>query len=345
MKHRASLFALARLYGLPMAQSPQQPGTNETPPGRRKWIVAARLGILLAVLGAIAWYVTKNADDFRQLLKVPWTTLAAALGLDALIYVYGAGAIVLTVHLFGIRLRVMESMHMSLLTRFGNLLLPLRGGAAARAVYLKRAHGLGYADFLAGLSAMLLTTMAVSLILALGGLGYIAASTGKIFPGVTGVLGAALAAVCLTVVLRPRVGSSQAGGIRGNIQRLLDGYQLVSRHRPSLLGLLGVGGLQILTMAAIYWLLLASMGKPADWGILIVVVALGNISTVVQLTPGNVGVYDVIIASLGTVMGIATNDISKVILAWRVLDTALILVTGPISSYALTGKAFFRNKA
>ena len=203
-------------------QLSQQAGGDETPPRRRKWIAAARLGILVAVLGLIAWYVAANADDFRKLGNLSWTSLAAALGLDALIYIYGAVAIVLTVHLFGTRLGTMEAM---------------------------------------------------------------------------------------------------------------------------LLGLLAVGGLQVLTMAGIYSLLLAAMGKPAEWGVLIVIVALGNISTVVQITPGNVGVYEGMQAFLGSLMGLAVPDILAAGFAWRALDTALILIAGPISSYVLTGKAFYRSRA
>jgi len=342
--YKASLFAAPRLYGLDMVQLPQQAGGDETPSRRRKWTAAARLGMLVAVLALIAWYVAVNAKSFRALGDVTWTSLAAALALDSLIYVYGAGAIVLTVHVFGTRPGAVETLLLSILTRFGNLLLPLRGGAAARAVYLNRTHGLTYSDFLAGMSAMLLATVAVSLLCSLGGLAWIGLATGKTFPRVTWVLAAGLAAASLTAVLRPRIGSGDAGGVRGRIQRLLDGYHLVSRHRPTLLGLLGIGGLQIVTMAWIYAVLLAAMGKPAGLGILIVIVALGNICTVVQLTPGNVGVYEGVLAILGSMMGLAVADILAASLAWRALDTALILAAGPISSYVLTGKALFKNR-
>jgi uncharacterized membrane protein YbhN (UPF0104 family) len=238
----------------------------------------------------------------------------------------------------------MEALLVALLTRFGNLLLPFRGGAIARAVYLNRTHGLTYSHFLAGLSAMLLATLAVSLLFALGGLAWVGAATGKTFAPVIWLLAAALVAVSLTVVLRPRIGPSEGPGLRGRLQRMLDGYHLVSRHRPSLLGLLAVSGLHVVTMAGIYSLLLAAMGKPAGWGILIVIVALGNISTVVQLTPGNVGVYEGVLAILGALMGLAVADILAASLAWRALDTALILVAGPVSSHVMTGKAFFRNR-
>ncbi len=328
-----------------MVQLPQQPGGDETPPPRRKWIAAARLGILVVVLGLIAWYIWHHAADFRALGNVHWTALAAALGLDTLVYIYSAVAIVLTVHLFGTRLGATEALLLGLLTRFGNLLLPLRGGAVVRGVYLKRTHGLAYADFLAGLSAMLLTTLAASLLCGLGGLAWIGIATGEMFPRVTLVLAGALAAVSLTAILRPRIGPSDGGGMRGHIQRLLDSYHLVSRHRPSLLGLLAISGLQVLTMAGIFAILLAAMGKPAGLGMLVVVVSLANISTVIPLTPGNVGVYEGVLGLLGPLAGVAGPEMLAASLAWRALDTALILIAGPISSYALTGKAFLRGRA
>ncbi len=327
-----------------MDQVVEQSASGTTPPAKRRWVGLARLGMLAVVLGLIAWYVARNPDEFRAIGDIHWSALGAAAAMDLLIYVYSAAAIVLTVHLFGPRVRVVEAMLLALLTRFGNLVLVLRGGAVMRAVYLKRTHGLAYGNFLAGLSAMLLAMLAVSFACAIGGLGYVGWATGKTFPGVMAMLAGALLAIALTVVLRPKIGSAESKGIRGHVQRLIDGYHLVSRHKPSLLGLLAVSTLHVVTMATIYAVLLASMGKPAPWGLLIVVVALGNVATVVQVTPGNVGIYEVILTMLGSLMGLPEADILVAAGAWRAVDTVLILLVGPASSFILTGKALAPRK-
>ena len=339
------------------------------PAARRRWLAAARLAVLAVALGLIAWYVWRNADDFRGLGKLSPASVAAALGLDAMLYVYGAAAIILAVHLFGPRLAPGEAVLLALMTRFGNLLLPLRGGAVARALYLNKRHGLSYAHFLAGLSAMLLAMLAACLGLALVGLIAIGLATGRFFPCVTALLAAILAGAAMTVMLRPRKrdqapfpGPGQNPDeqatpqrekvaepfslrwVRAQGRRLLDGYHLVSRNKPVLLGLLATSSLHVATLAGVYAVLLAGMAKPADLGLLVVVVAIVNVSNILHITPGNVGVYEGLLAILGSLMGLEVADLLAAGLTARVLDTALILAVGPVSSYLLTGKAFGQKR-
>ncbi len=321
-----------------MTQVSEQLPTSDIPsPSGRRWGPAVRLGVLVAVLVLIAWYVATHRQDFQAIQHLRWPVLAGAFVLSVFVYVYSAAAIVFTTHVFSVRLGLMEAMLLSLITRFGNILLPFRGGSIVRAVYLNKTHRLSYAHFLAGLSAMLLSTAVISLLCALGGLLYIYAATGKLFFRIIVLLFVALATISVMAFLRPRL--QPGGGLRMHIHRLLDGYHDISRHRPSILGLLGVGVLHVLTMAAIYAILLRGMNRPGPWGLLVVIVALGNISTIFQITPGNVGVYEGLLAVLGSLMGLEAADILAASLVWRVLDTVLIVVSGPLSSYFLTGRA------
>lgn len=340
----------------------EDPGPEAPPPPRgRRWVAVARLVMLPIVVGLIALFLWRKPETFDDLSNLSAGTIAAALGLDILIYIYSAAAIILTVHLFGPRLGAVEAMLVALTTRFGNLVLPLRGGAVARAVYLKKRHGLSYTHFLAGLSAMLLAMLASALAMALIGLVTIGVMTGTHFWPLTVALSAVLGLIALTVIVRPRFASpgdeaSAAGKAKGNIgrralllsgvrlvgrqvQRLVEGYHLVGRHKPSLAGLLTVSTLHVLTQATIYAVLLAGMGKPASFGLLVIVAAVTHVANVVQITPGNVGIYEALSGFLAAMMGLQAADIVLTVGIWRALDIALILVVGPISGHLLTGKA------
>jgi uncharacterized protein (TIRG00374 family) len=232
---------------------------------------------------------------------------------------------------------------LSVLTRFLNVLTPLRGGAIARAVYLNRVHKLSYPKFLAGMAGMLLALPLVSVLVALAGLGYVYLATGQTATKLTLILAAAAVALVALAIVRPRFSERTSPGwtsrIWNALARVVNGWDVFCRDRRSLAGLLVVNLLYLLTTAAMYWLILVNMGKPINPGLLMVIVAMGNLSVIVSITPGNVGVYEGTMAIIGSLMGVGATDILAATLLWRVVDVLLILVAGPPCSAALTRRA------
>lgn len=308
-----------------------------------------RLGILVVILILLAVYVWRNWEDFRKLgqsnlltLSGLWA-LAGVVLLDLVCYYWNAGMIQIATRPFGLRVGRGEAYMLSVLTRFLNVLTPLRGGAIARALYLNRVHKLSYPNFLAGMAAMLLALPLVSVLVGLAGLGYVYLATGQTAPKLTVILAAAAVALVAVAIVRPRLAQRTSPGwvsrIWNALARVVNGWDVFCRDRQSLAGLLVVNLLYLLTTAAMYWLILLNMGKPINPGLLMVIVAMGNLSVIVSITPGNVGVYEGTMAIIGSLMGVGATDILAATLLWRVVDVLLVLVAGPLCSAALTRRA------
>lgn len=96
-------------------------------------------------------------------------------------------------------------------------------------------------------------------------------------------------------------------------------------------------------MASIYGLLLWDMDHPVRWDLLIVVVAIGNVSMVLQMTPGNVGVYEGILAGVASLMGLGVAAVLTAALTWRVLDAVFVLAVGAPTSHVITSRILLED--
>lgn len=281
----------------------------------------------VAALSLIAWYVATHWQDFAVIGRLSPLVIAAALVLSALVHACSAASVYLVVRTFGAPLAVWEAAMLAVLTRFWNILTPFRGGAFVRAVYLKKAHRLPYVHFMAGLSGMLVTAVFVSILCVWGGLLRLRTVTAGGQTRAIVTLSIALLALGLAMVFHPRL-AERGSAIRRQLAKLVNGWDRICRNRRCILALLAVHLLHVATMAAIYGLLLSDMDHPVRWDLLVVVVGIGNISMVLQITPGNIGVYEGALAAVASLMGLGIPAILTAALTWRVLDAMLVLAVG-----------------
>jgi len=305
---------------------------------RRTVWLGSRLVIMVVTLGMVCAYAWAHRSGVSPLAEVRLPILVIALILDALIYVWIALWIQGLVWPFNVRIGVYEAWLLSMATRFGNLFLPFRGGAGVRAVYLKRVHGLSYTHFLAGLAGTLVGTLLVSTVISLGGLIWLAAAGAPGMATSIGVLAWMAALLILLTVRPPRLRDPRRGLTRA-VSRVLTGWRTISRNRRAITVLLLMNVAHVLTLSAIYALLLEDFDVHISWSILLVIVALGNVNAAFVITPGNVGVYEGLMAVIGRMVGVAPVTILGVVLIWRALDTALVLMAGWVCGSLLTRRA------
>lgn len=297
-----------------------------------------RLAITVALLALMAAYIWPHRGDYRVVLRIsPWSVLAV-LVLDAMVYVYGAATIHFSVRVFGVKLRVWEAWQVSMVSRFCNFLTPFRGGVLARAVYLNRMHGLSYEHFVGGMSGMLLATVTVSVLSAIAGMAWVHLATGQTMLKQIVILAVVLVAILSVLLIRPRM-AEKGGALRRRLARLVNGWSDFAGDRGALVGLMAVNALQLLTMAAMLALLLADMGHAVSFGLLLLLVALGTVSTLFQITPGGVGIYEGTVTVVGAMMGLSPANLLAAALTWRVLDAILVLATGYPCSHALAARS------
>ena len=107
---------------------------------RRRWAIS--LVLLLTFVGLALWYADGHRAEFAELRLASWgwVLVIAACFFSNLALRGFFNRYLLTV--FSVRLGILECVALTVVTSVANLLLPMRGGAGFRAVYLRRLHQL-----------------------------------------------------------------------------------------------------------------------------------------------------------------------------------------------------------
>jgi len=192
---------------------------------------------------------------------------------------------------FGTRLRMHAWLGLTLVASMLNLVSPVKGGAALRAVYLKKAHAVPYGVFAGVLGATLLGSMAASGALAavaLVLLGVPGGRTGWVMLGASSVLAGSLWLVLrLEPVLRRNAPQRWHRMIR-----MADAWRSVSTDTRLVLRVLGwcIAATVMHGVAFIFAFSLA--GFEGNWLIPLAASAFARIGALIALTPAGLGIYE-----------------------------------------------------
>jgi uncharacterized membrane protein YbhN (UPF0104 family) len=97
--------------------------------------------IVIATIGAFAYYINANPESVRQLARLPLSTVGILLGLYGLFLVMLTWIQRATLSLCGVKLHRRESILLVAYSSIINFFGPLQSGPAFRAAYLKSRHG------------------------------------------------------------------------------------------------------------------------------------------------------------------------------------------------------------
>lgn len=182
-------------------------------------------------------------------------------------------------------------------------LLPLKAGTVLRATYLRAHHGLSYTRF--GLFALYLTLL-TALITSLLGLGCLVAiyGLGKPVNRVFAVLLLALSLATVAALMLPLPVPSWTGRLGGLLRNLMAARRELLARPVSLVSplsaLLATYLVGVLRLGFIY----AGLGLDAHAGGLLLLGALGQVSVLVNLTPGGLGVREILLGGGAAVLGV-----------------------------------------
>jgi uncharacterized membrane protein YbhN (UPF0104 family) len=255
----------------------------------------------VALLVGIAVHVIRNAEEIAQFRRLSAPVIAAAIVSQTLVQLFMNGALLVPLRSHLRDLGFWEF----LLVRTGGLLassvVPVAGGIAVRLAYLRR-RGLTYADFTwATLVSNVLTLVAAAIIavIATAVMWAVIARPPMLILGLTiGILLAGIAAVAVLQQL-PRLSG------RGLIGRWLsiDALSGFAIERRTAAGVVGYSLLRhsfnFLTFGLLYGALSRSAADVLTGGL---VYALTSPVRMINITPGNVGVNEWVVAIVGNAL-------------------------------------------
>ncbi len=292
------------------------------------WVVFA---LMLALLGL---FMAQEKDLASVLLRVSMLSLAGLFLIQCLFNAV-SGLVLRELSLFfGVRLNGTEWYGLPAATTMGNYLTPASGGLVARAVYLKQRYGMSYPRFLTLLSSGYLINFLV--ISAVGFFIVIGKYRHDMHVLPLAFFFLAVCTVILFLLHRPVPLPDGEGRIRRILRDVVGGWTLM-KSNPVLLGKLILLTLaNILLGSSSLWLAFDALGYPIPGLDAILLNLLQAFSLLVSITPGNLGVQEIVVSLSSGLLGHGLGAGLLAALLIRVVTVLFILTHGPLFSYLLS---------
>lgn len=240
----------------------------------------------------------------------------------------------LLVDLVGIKLSLLETVGLSILTNFGNYLGPARPGAVLKAAYLKSTKGLSYSYFGAVLAAnsfvVFFMTGLVGLVLLVSL--YLA---GETVPALLGGACCVLIAVSFIPYGVKKIKIIPIAKLPSVIKKSLEGFSIIREQRVKLLyvciSFLG----QFALSAILYIVAFAALEEPITFLSAMIIGVFTSVANFFTITPNNLGIQEIVSAYLLVITGYDfTTGVIGVSLI-RIIHMLITFSLAPVFSYLL----------
>lgn len=262
--------------------------------GILRWLILA----MVLVAGGI--YVQNNQAAFTAVFALKARDLAL-LGLLGAVNILLLGWLnLLLVKALGVHLRYREATSLVILTTVANLILPLSGGALGKGAYFWRVHKLEPTRYV--LSLAVVYALNTWLAAVVGGVCLLVSGSG----GVTkSTIAASLSVLVLGLTVVLVCPAQKLPNLSWRAwQQFRDGWQCYQQQPGLLAALLAVQLANTLVLAGHFQVCGKAMGFPGGWVEMVGMSALQGFLRIINLTPGNLGVYEFGTGGLATLFGL-----------------------------------------
>jgi hypothetical protein len=304
---------------------------------------ALSTSFVLVFIALCGYYIVSHRDEFSFLRTVSIPHLMVAGGFIFVSYLLTGYQLGLFFTKFGLPIELLERLALTMGMLLGNLVLPLRGGTAGLAVYLKTVHRLYFESFalIYGGTALLVglinsTAAAVTLF-------YLAVEHHSYYLSLIVLTGGVLFG-SLYLVLAPLPTPSKDQGILGRLARVSQGWQSITLDKNLMKRLIVSTILIVITLIGAFYFIYESIGSSISFSAIVMTSSIGNIANLVPITPGSLGVFDVATIKIPQLFGIDVAQSLAVTIILRSLCFGWALLLGIPSTFYLMKKRMKHSK-
>jgi uncharacterized membrane protein YbhN (UPF0104 family) len=195
-------------------------------------------------------------------------------------------------------------------------------------------YKLAYTRFLGATFALFLFSMSMSGVVGVSILGYWALVKGVDVPIllVLGFLGMAATSLLLWLPLDVNIVPGKWGQ---RWRQLMQGWQVLSQSPLLLAQLIGLDLLKTLSFAGRYWVAFHILSQDVTLAQCLLFSAATTLTTLVNITPGALGVREGIVAGVAAMLGFEAEISVVAVGIDRLVSTLVVIVTGVIYTYVL----------
>lgn len=270
------------------------------------------LAVLTGVIAIGVWYVVGHLDAFKRILEIdPLSFAELSVLCLAAIWISGLHVSVL-VRIFGARLGGWEAFGLSAVNTMANFYFT-KAGMATKGFYLKRIHNFSYTHFVSTLAGAYVVSLVTY-----GGMGvllYLWANAGKTYRiEVFAIFGALIAGGLLPLVL-PKIQGRVRRFLPEKVQRVMDGWEQVRRHRGNLAALSALTAVYVLIGGFRLFVAYHALGYQVGVLPCLVISTIQAMTVIFTLTPGAVGIRQALVGygsellDIGATQGVVASTI------------------------------------
>jgi uncharacterized membrane protein YbhN (UPF0104 family) len=250
---------------------------------------------LLAVLVPLGFvvFLWERREHFASVLDISALHVAVLCAIVALTWVVVAAQNFLLYRASGVPVGFWECVVLTVGSAFGNY-LPMRLGTVVRAHYLKAVHGLRYARFGSVFGVRTILTVAATGVLGLVGTIGIGLGGGRLSLDLALVFGALIVLPVVAWMMPLPASRGDVGRVRRALGDLAEGARALRRQPGPSLGVLGLILVQQATLAMRFGVASIATGTEPPLALLLLLAPLAVLSSYLSVTPGGLGVREVV---------------------------------------------------
>ncbi|MGO9018448.1 MAG: lysylphosphatidylglycerol synthase domain-containing protein [Syntrophobacteraceae bacterium] len=237
-----------------------------------------------------------------------------------------------------------------MITSFGNIFLPMKGGAGFRAVYLKSRHDFDYSYFVSSLAANYLIVFNISSVAALACLSlFYLDSGGFSLPAALVFIAVAASTSWAIFFPPPSLKWIPSKWVRERANQVLSGWQIIRKSRKTVVKLCYLTALNLFLLSPITWLEFAAFQMKDTYGNGIgflqsaIFTTIGALSLLISITPAALGIKESLLMFSSQFLGITQSQALAVSLLDRFVNVMVLCLFFGFSSIYINKKLKTKN--
>lgn len=297
--------------------------------------------LLIAIL--IAGFLLMRTFDSVDFAKINYFFFIPLIFFFLLTTIFNGLLIKSLVEPFNIRLRFLEWYGLSAVTTFYNTITFFRGGAVARAIYLKKNYDFSYAQFLSTLAGLYVVGFFVACIGGIISLGLLYFNSQLTSLILSAVFVAGFAILGAIILFHPSIREPK-NRIIAYAVRISNGWSLIRRNRKVIFISTFVSIINLVIVACMSFLEFKAFGVSLPLSGYLLLASINALSLLISITPGSLGIKEAILVFTSTVLGVDPGIALAVAILDRLISLIVLFILGPIYSYILIKKPKLKDE-
>jgi len=301
--------------------------------------ISKRVSLIIVFIFAIwlIWYLSCHIENFQPITKVSIDDIVMLAVLYFFTLVFNGLYTKSILHSFHVNLKPQEWFGISVITTMGNFIMPFRGGAGIRAIYLKAYHHFPISYFLSTLASVYVFYLLIYSALGIASMLCLFSFHGS----AKSIILLILSFICLLsvgfIACTPQISKNVKFPLN-KVAEVINGWHRVRKHKP-LVAKLAFTTLILAIFGAIrIYIGFNAIGVNISIASAILITSMLELSSLINLTPGSLGIHEAITICLGSILYYTTADALLLQAILRGIFMLEVFILGPILMHYLVYK-------